>query len=97
MDHGVLNIPLAKRGDIDRQLDQYKAQQAATAKQAAREASKRTAALRIEAKAVLASMSEEQAARIAQKAGVTVAQARKQLASMAYFTPARIVALKTTA
>lgn len=29
MDHGILNIPLAKRGDIDAQIDSYKAEKAA--------------------------------------------------------------------
>ena len=30
MDHGQLNIPLSKRGDIDAQLDKYKADKAKT-------------------------------------------------------------------
>lgn len=29
MDSAIVNVPLAKRGDINRQLDAYKAQQAA--------------------------------------------------------------------
>jgi len=33
-DHGILNVPLAKRGNIDAQLDAYKAQQARDATQA---------------------------------------------------------------
>lgn len=28
MDHGILNLPLAKRGDIDAQIDAYKREQA---------------------------------------------------------------------
>lgn len=28
LDHGILNLPLAKRGDLDRQIDAYKANQA---------------------------------------------------------------------
>lgn len=32
LDHGVLNIPLAKRGNIDAQIDKYKAEQLAAAK-----------------------------------------------------------------
>ena len=34
LDHGVLNVPLAKRGNIDAQIDRYKAQQAAEARAA---------------------------------------------------------------
>lgn len=33
MDHGILNVPLSKRGDIDAQLDKHKATQAKFAKQ----------------------------------------------------------------
>jgi hypothetical protein len=94
LDRGVLNVPLAKRGkDIDAQLDAYKAQQASDRKAAAKEAAKVNAALRVQAKAVLAAMSDEQVARIAAKASITVTQARKQLASIAYFTPRRVIAL----
>ncbi|MBG5972350.1 hypothetical protein I5F07_03095 [Proteus vulgaris] len=28
LDHGILNVPLSKRGNIDTQLDKYKAEQA---------------------------------------------------------------------
>ncbi|MEX9792207.1 hypothetical protein [Morganella morganii] len=29
LDHGILNVPLCKRGNIDSEIDQYKKQQAA--------------------------------------------------------------------
>lgn len=32
LDHGILNVPLSKRGNIDTQLDKYKAEQAAVKK-----------------------------------------------------------------
>ena len=32
MDHGVLNVPLAKRGNIDKQIDAHKAEQSRLAK-----------------------------------------------------------------
>ncbi len=32
LDHGVLNVPLSKRGNIDAQLDKYKAKQASLEK-----------------------------------------------------------------
>lgn len=31
LDHGILNVPLAKRGNIDAQIDRYKAEQARAA------------------------------------------------------------------
>ncbi len=40
-DHGELNVPLSKRGDIDREIDRYKASAAKARKQAAREHSAR--------------------------------------------------------
>ncbi|MEY0214911.1 hypothetical protein AB7W58_10140 [Providencia rettgeri] len=32
LDHGILNVPLSKRGNIDTQIDKYKAEQAAIKK-----------------------------------------------------------------
>lgn len=32
LDHGILNVPLPKRGNIDAQIDKYKAEQAAIKK-----------------------------------------------------------------
>lgn len=34
IDHGVLNVPLSKRGNIDAQIDRYKAEQAKAARKA---------------------------------------------------------------
>jgi hypothetical protein len=33
VDHGILNVPLAKRGNIDAQIDAYKREQAKLAKE----------------------------------------------------------------
>ncbi|NKI68914.1 hypothetical protein GN109_05730 [Collimonas pratensis] len=33
LDHGILNVPLAKRGNLDAQIDAYKAEQAAAAQE----------------------------------------------------------------
>ncbi|WP_163826862.1 hypothetical protein [Proteus vulgaris] len=32
LDHGILNVPLSKRGNIDTQIDKYKAEQASIKK-----------------------------------------------------------------
>jgi hypothetical protein len=93
LDHGVLNVPLAKRGNIDAQIDAYKRNADAQGKAAAKARAVQTKADRIRAAEVLANMSDEQLARIAAKASITVTQARKQLASIAYFTPSRVIAL----
>lgn len=97
LDHGVLNVPLAKRGNIDAQIDKWKADQAKAAKAKAKDAAIHKAALRVQADAVLASMSQEQLARIAAKSKLTVAQARKKLQSIAYWTPAQVIALGAAA
>lgn len=34
LDHGLLNLPLTKRGNIDAQIDRYKAEQARAAREA---------------------------------------------------------------
>lgn len=96
MDHGVLNIPLAKRGDINAQLDAYKATKARADKALAKQCAAELRANRVRAAAVLDALPAEQVERIAAKASITVTQARKQLKSMAYFTPLRIIALVAT-
>lgn len=93
IDHGVLNIPLAKRGDIDAQLDAYKAQQAREAAVARKAAAATTKELRIAAKAAVAGLTVEQLDAIAERIGSTRVQARKELHSMAHWTPGRALVL----
>jgi hypothetical protein len=95
MDHGELNIPLAKRGDIDRQLDAHFAKQEAAAKVVRKANAQLIREQREQAKAVLAAMPEEQLARIAAKAGITPKRAAKRLQGVAYFTPKQMIALRT--
>lgn len=56
LDHGQLNIPLAKRGNIDAQLDAYKAKQAAEAKAAHKLAVAEFKVQKVAAKAALATL-----------------------------------------
>jgi len=56
LDHGVLNVPLAKRGDIDAQIDKYKAQQAKEKRAAHKAALAKGKADRVEAKRILAAI-----------------------------------------
>lgn len=87
-DHGVLNLPLAQRGDIDRQIDAHKA----TLKRDAKAERKQFNADRAAAKLALAGFSDELIARLSAKAGLTVTQGKKKLSSMAYFEPSKILA-----
>lgn len=56
LDHGLLNLPLAKRGNIDSQIDAYKAQQAATAAIARKAAAESTRTAKAAAKVALAAL-----------------------------------------
>lgn len=89
-DHGVLNLPLSQRGDIDRQIDAHKA----ALKRDAKAERQQFIADRAAAKAAVAGFSDDLIARISAKAGLTVTQGKKKLASMAYFEPSKILALK---
>lgn len=95
LDHGVLNVPLHKRGNIDREIDAYKAEQARQAKAAsnARRAEMKTrrtelAALRIKAKAAVASVDHEFLVRIAERNGTTPAHVKAILKEEANLRPA---------
>lgn len=56
LDHGILNLPLAKRGNINAQLDAYKANQAAISKAARKDAAAATRATKAQAKLALAEL-----------------------------------------
>lgn len=95
LDHGMLNLPLAKRGDIDAQLDAYKAGQSRDA--AAKR--KTDAVLRREQKAAAkAALAEILAAPDlmqykAAAMGVTPRALREELGFWAKWQPARLLNL----
>jgi hypothetical protein len=91
MDNAIVNVPLAKRGDINAQLDAYKASQARDAKRAAKESAKTTAALRAQAKAIVAAMPDERVAELAAKCKTTPANVRKLMLSNAHWQPALVI------
>ena len=93
LDHGVLNLPLSKHGDIDAELDRYKAQQAREAKAARKEAAARTKELRAAAKAAVAGMSDTQVETLAVFNNMTEAQMRKKLRSIAHWEPKRALSI----
>lgn len=90
-DHGTLNVPLAKRGDIDNQLDAYKAQVAATRKAEERKLAAELKTLRTEAKALVENTPADRLATLASESGLTITQARKKLRSMAHWSPAFVI------
>lgn len=91
LDHGYLNIPLRKRGDIDAQIDAYKAERAREAKAARREASAR----RKEARALVRLMTDFRLAELGKPYGLTIHQARKMMLAAADSRPAAVIASLT--
>ncbi|MEN6538899.1 MAG: hypothetical protein ABFC67_04740 [Mizugakiibacter sp.] len=87
LDHGILNLPIAKRGGIDTLFGvnrrQHEAQQRAAQKAAAK---KLREAVR-EAKCLLEGVSEERLAELGAPIGLTARQCRKKLASIAHVRP----------
>lgn len=86
IDHGMLNLPLAKRGNLNAQIDAHKAaiqrelRQRATQGRADRKA----------ARAAVVAMSDERCIAFS-KGQMTAKQARAKLLSIARFTPASIL------
>lgn len=91
LDHGVLNIPLAKRGNIDREIDRHKADAARTARAAAKAKAAETRQLRLQAKSAINELTDAYLARIGKPARMTAAQVRKSLLSDAHWRPAWVL------
>lgn len=93
LDHGTLNLPLAKRGNIDAQIDRYKADQARQQRVDRRSRALALTIERAEAKELLAAVSAERMTELAGKCGVTVAALRKQLKSDAHWQPRVVIGM----
>lgn len=93
LDHGTLNVPLAKRGNIDAQLDRYKADQARAAKATRKAKAAEQADLRVAAKALLAAITPERLAHLADHCKTTVPAVRKHLKSEAHWNPELVIKL----
>lgn len=87
LDHGVLNVPLSKRGNIDAKLDAYKRDQVREERQLRKALAYETKCLRKRAKAVVSGLSDERVAHGSKVAGLTPAQFRKRLMSDAHWQP----------
>lgn len=84
-DHGYLNLPLSVRQrSLDRQIDQFKAEQLAAQKAQAAGIKR----LRVIAKAAVAAMTDERVVELAQRLGIKPAAVRKEMQRCAHWTPA---------
>lgn len=93
MDHGVLNVPLSKRGNIDTQIDRFKVQQASERRAAAQSKAAATKNDRAIAKALLVKAPEARIAELAARCKVTASAMRSRLASDAHWQPQLIIKL----
>ena len=91
LDHGVLNVPLSKRGNIDAQIDRFKAKVASDLRAHTKIKSEETKIFREQAKSLVASLPDSSLDSIAKKSGTTAAQVKKNLMSNAHFDPSRII------
>lgn len=91
LDHGLLNLPLAKRGDIDAQIDRYKAGAARNQAAKRKEAALRLNEQRIEAKRIVAAMTPERVAELAAKCNTTSAEVRRIMKSNAHWMPNKVI------
>ena len=86
IDHGMLNVPLAKRGNLNAQIDAHKA----AIQRELRQRAAQDHADRKTARAAVVAMSDERCVELS-KGTLTAKQARKKLLSMARFTPAAVL------
>lgn len=96
LDHGLLNIPLAKRGNINAQLDAYKAQQAKIAKAKRKADAEAFRVLKAEAKIALNALinAGDLIATKATKLGVSKAKLLGVLRSWSIWEPAKVIRAK---
>ena len=91
LDHGVLNVPLSKRGNIDRDLDRYNAAQAAQAAAERKARSVQHKAEKARALDMLAAFPQSSLAALAARIGKTPAEVRSHLRSECHWNPAFVI------
>lgn len=96
LDHGVLNLPLSKRGDIDAQIDRYKHELAAAAIAARKAGAARTRELKAQAKQALADIKAAPGLIDAKatKLGVTRYNLVAQLTDWSKWQPGHLISLR---
>lgn len=86
-DHGELNIPLAKRGNIDREIDRHVAAEKAAAENHVKDARARRKETEAQAKAAVRRLSPERLAELGKPYKLTPNQALTKLLNQASITP----------
>lgn len=93
MDHGILNTPLRSRGDIDAQIDRYKANLASEAKAAARTKAAQLKADRLVAHTLLDNAAAERLQEISLRVAMSVPALRKHLRGECHWQPWLVIGL----
>ncbi|NHZ94619.1 hypothetical protein [Massilia sp. CCM 8734] len=93
LDHGILNVPLAKRGDIDAQLDAYKATAAKAAAAERKSVAKAHRTAKAAAKVALAELlaNTDLIAAKAERIGTTPRDLADILTDWSKWQPARVL------
>ena len=91
LDHGVLNVPLSKRGNIDAQIDRHMAAQRRESEAIARETRKAFAEAKAEAIELIGRLTESHVERLAVKFRCQVRSVRKRLTSHAGVNPSLVL------
>lgn len=91
LDHGVLNLPLSKRGNIDKQIDQYKVEQSKLEKE--KNDLKKMDHLDDQkiAKPAFESLTKDDFQNYANRAGIKLSEAKSELKSMAHWQPKKAI------
>ncbi|WP_395026323.1 hypothetical protein [Comamonas odontotermitis] len=87
LDHGVLNVPLSKRGNIDNQIDRYKREQAMVKRNELDARKAEFDANKTKALALIAQLSDERAKELMTKHKLTRKQLDEVLKSIARTKP----------
>lgn len=86
-DHGLLNLPLSKRGNIDREIDRYK-KEVQSLRTEEEKAARRDWRLKVaEAKRLVNGLSDERLTSLGETHSLTAKQVRKQLLLLARSRP----------
>lgn len=92
LDHGYLNLPLSKRGNIDREIDAYKANQRDLQLASEKAARAEWKAASAEAVMQVGLLCDERLIEIGRAYKLTAKQARKQLLAIAKTNPKALLA-----
>ncbi|MCD2164317.1 hypothetical protein [Comamonas koreensis] len=87
LDHGVLNVPLSKRGNIDSQIDRYKREQAIAKRNELDARKAEFDAKKTEALALIAELSDDRAKELMAKHKLTRKELDEVLKSVARTKP----------